>query len=270
MARDPTTGDAVSAACQQNVHGGGASVFQQVFSVSLAKYGKAYRSVFDEFSIWRQFADLSSQIRPGHGAEHPRLHVSGRGRQAGTIQDVADNVFGDRFGLKLADTAPCLDDSGHIVHNTPSIGNIRRQSAPRSMARRAMFGFWLSPKDLDGLGESRRGISRGSVIQFVFLVFMKNIEKDHAMIGDMLAIITTFRQAPVEFSAQFAIVVDQPVFAAAHIFFELAAMGTAHLAVSHIRVGQDSIHGLANAFMPTGVAFPDLVQSQFEMRCCLV
>ena len=107
-------------------------------------------------------------------------------------------------------------------------------------------------------------------MQFVFLVFVKDIEKDDTLVRQGLTVVADLLKAAVGLPTHFAVVVDQPVLSSSDIFFKFPPMGATHLPVGNIRRNENSVDNLFNACVPPRIVFPDLLQSGLKVFCGLI
>jgi len=87
---------------------------------------------------------------------------------------------------------------------------------------------------------------------------VKDIKKDHAMVGNRFTPFADLRQALIGLPAQLAVIVDEPVFSAPHILLESATVGSVHLPVRVIRIHQHAIDHVPDAFVAWGIVLLDL------------
>ena len=106
-------------------------------------------------------------------------------------------------------------------------------------------------------------------------VFVVNVEEDNAVIVDFGAVAAVFGKAFVGFDAFFAVVVDEAVFAPAHVFLEAAVVNTDHFAVGLGRVFQDSADNPTDASVARRVSAFDsfepikkMIGAEEGVFCC--
>ena len=98
-----------------------------------------------------------------------------------------------------------------------------------------------------------------SVVYEKMPLLVKDIEKDHATIGNSLTTFTRLRQALIGLPAQLAVIVDKTVFSAPHIFLECTPVGPVHLPVGVIRLHEHAIDNIPDAFVAWRIVRLDLL-----------
>lgn len=84
-------------------------------------------------------------------------------------------------------------------------------------------------------------VESGLIAQFGAFIFVKDVKKDDAAIGDDIAVFADFLQAAVGLPASLAVIVNEAVLFTTDIFFEPAPMEAAHLTVRVSRVHQKAV-----------------------------
>ncbi len=87
---------------------------------------------------------------------------------------------------------------------------------------------------------------------------MKDIEKDHAMVGNRFAPFTDLCQALIGLPAQLAVIVDKTIFSATHILLKSTTVGSVHLPIRLIRFHQHAIDNVPDPFVAWGIVLFDL------------
>jgi hypothetical protein len=103
------------------------------------------------------------------------------------------------------------------------------------------------------------GLATLSIVQFFFLVLVKDVKKDHTAVRNCFTLFTYIFQTPIGLSAQLAVIVDKTVFSAPHIFLEFATVGSVHLTISVIRFDQDTIDNAPDSFVACPIVLFDLL-----------
>ena len=97
----------------------------------------------------------------------------------------------------------------------------------------------------------------------ILLVFMVDVEEDHAVVGH-LAAVAAMLHLPGLLAALFAPVVDEPVVAPTHIFLQSSVVHAVHPAVGIVRVVEQPVDHLLDPFVPARVTTADILQLDGE------
>ncbi len=92
------------------------------------------------------------------------------------------------------------------------------------------------------------------LFKFLLILLVIQVEEDHAVVGDRLAVVAVLVESAVLLTAQLAPVVNDPVISAAHIFLEAPVVHAGHLAVGLSRLHQQAVDYLADALISCRIA----------------